>query len=109
MQEQQLIPMHELCNYHNVEIAFIESLEEYGLIQFTVIEQQRFLPASQLSELEKMIRMHDDLQVNVAGIDVIQHLLRKLEAAHSDICRLKRAIRFHGEPGQEDGGTNIVP
>jgi hypothetical protein len=83
----------------NAEGTFIQSLEEFGLINITVIEEQRYLPASQLSELEKMIRLHYEIHVNIEGIDVIQHLLKKLEAAREEICRLRTKIKFYNAAG----------
>ena len=97
MEDEQLIPLHQLCIHHNVEVTFIQSLEEYGLIELTILEEQKFLPASQISELEKMIRLHYDLDVNLEGIDVIHHLLKKLEDAQEEIYRLKSKMKFHGE------------
>ena len=97
MQEQQLIPLRQLCLHHNVEVTFIQSLETYGLIELTTIEEHSFLPSSQLTEFEKMIRLHYDLDINLEGIDVIHHLLKKLEAAQEEICRLKTKLKFYGE------------
>jgi hypothetical protein len=97
MQEQQLIPLHELCLHHNIEATFIQSLEAYGLIELTTIEEHSFLPSSQLTELEKMTRLHYDLDINLEGIDVIHHLLNKLEDAQEEICRLKTKFKFYGE------------
>jgi hypothetical protein len=95
MEDHELIPVHELCVHHKAEVRFVQLLEEYGLIQLTLIEEQSFVPATQLTELEKMIRLHYDLDVNIEGIDVIQHLLKKLEDAQEEICKLKSKIKFH--------------
>ena len=97
MQEEHLIPVVDLCVHHNVELSFIHSLQEYGLIEVTTVEEQIFIPSSQLSGLEKMIHLHHDLDVNVEGIDVIQHLLQRLENAQEEIYRLKARLRFYGE------------
>ncbi len=97
MQEEHLILVHELCIYHNVELKFIHSLQEHGLIKLTNVEEKSFIPFSQLLELEKMIRLHYDLDVNVEGIDVIHHLVKKLEDAQNEIGRLKIRLKFYGE------------
>jgi hypothetical protein len=35
MQEENLIPANEFCLHHNIEVSFIDSLKEYGLVEFT--------------------------------------------------------------------------
>ena len=44
-----------------------------------------------------MIHLHYELDVNIEGIDVIHHLLKKLEEAQDEIGRLKSKLRFYGE------------
>lgn len=63
----------------------------------TSTEEKSFIPFSQLLELEKMIRLHYDLDVNVEGIDVIHHLVKKLEDAQNEIGRLKNRLKLYGE------------
>ena len=51
MEEENLIPANEFCLHHNIEVAFIYSLQEYGLIEITTNEQGTFLSSNQLNEL----------------------------------------------------------
>ena len=95
MQEEKLIPAAEFCQHHHVEISFIYSLQEYGLIELTQKEETVFLSPDQLDELEKMVRLHYDLDINMEGIDVITHLLKKLEATQQELDELKKQIRFY--------------
>ena len=53
MQEENLIPASEFCLHHNIEISFLQSLQEYGLIDIVTIEQGSFVDSNCLSELEK--------------------------------------------------------
>jgi hypothetical protein len=95
MPDENLIPASELCLRHNIGIEFIYSLQEYGLIEITSVEEAIFISGEQLDAVEKMIRLRYDLDVNMEGIDVILHLLKKLEAAEDDITRLKNQLRFY--------------
>lgn len=95
MQEEQLILVTEICTQYNVELSFMYQLEEHGLIEPTAIEETLYIPVSQLQELEKIIHLHYDLEINIEGIDVIRHLLRKLEAAQSEIENLKSKVKFY--------------
>jgi hypothetical protein len=97
MKEENLIDSNELCLQHGIEVNFIYSLQEYGLIEVTTVEEKTFIAAEQLSELEKMIRLHSDLNVNIDGIDVIYHLLKRMEAAQEKINELNNKLRFYGQ------------
>ena len=96
MQDENFISVKELCMHHNIEIDFIQSLHDHGLIELTTIEEHILIPITKLAEVEKMIRIYYDLDVNIEGIDVIWHLLKRLEEADDKICKLKNKLRFYG-------------
>ena len=48
MESNELIPVHHFCVIHSVELSFIESLQQYGLVELTSIEEKRYLKESQL-------------------------------------------------------------
>jgi hypothetical protein len=95
MQEENLIPASDFCLHHQIEISFIYSLQEYGLVVLTQREDTVYLSPDQLQDLEKMVRLHYDLDVNMEGIDVINQLLKKLETAHDELDLLKKQLRFY--------------
>jgi len=39
MEEGYLIPIDKFCSSHNIEISFISSLQESGLIEITTIKE----------------------------------------------------------------------
>jgi len=89
MENDELIPAEEFCVYHNIEYSFISSLEDSGLIRVTSVEQSTFIPSDELEKLEKFIRMHYDLDINIAGIETINHLLEKIDALQKEILHLR--------------------
>lgn len=95
MQEESLIPASDLCIHHNIEMSFIYSLLEYGLLEMVNREETIFISAERLSELEKLIRMHYDLNINLEGIDAICHILNRLEAAQQEIINLRHLLKFY--------------
>ena len=95
MREENLIPASEFCLYHNVEISFLQSLQEYGLIDIITVDQTSFVDGNCLNELEKMVRLHYELDINMEGIDVIRHLLKKLETMQNEIAMLKNRLRIY--------------
>jgi hypothetical protein len=92
--EEQLVPANEFCIHHQVEMNFIYSLRDYGLIDVISNEGNDYLSAEKLNELEKIIRLHYDLDVNMEGIDVILHLLKQLENAERELGQLKSRLKF---------------
>jgi hypothetical protein len=95
MQDESLIPATELCVHHNIEMSFIYSLQEYGLLEIVNREKTIFIHTDQLSELEKLIRLHYELDINLEGMDVICHLLKRLEAAQQEVQQLRMQLKFY--------------
>jgi hypothetical protein len=95
MEEKKLIPASEFCVHHRVEISFIHSLQEYGLVEIISEEGNDYLDEEKLNDLEKVIRLHNELHVNMEGIDVILHLLEQLEATQKELNILKNQLKFY--------------
>ena len=60
-----LIPAAEFCTWHHIEYTFIDSLQNAGLITIEVIDKKIFVFENELTKLEKMIRLHHDLEINI--------------------------------------------
>lgn len=95
MAGENLIPASEFCSHHNIEVSFIQSLQEYGLIQVTTIEGSGFIEEEQLEDLEKMVRLHYDLQINLEGLDAIHHLLEQMKGLQHEMTSLKNRLRLY--------------
>jgi transposase len=95
MEERKLIPASEFCIHHQVEIGLIHSLQEYGLIEIISEQGNDYLDEEKLNELEKMVRLHDELHVNMEGIDVALHLLEQLETTQKELSRLRDQLKFY--------------
>lgn len=90
--ETKLIAMEECCTVYNIEFTFLESLGELGLIEIVPQEDKRFLQEDQLKDLERMIRLHYELDINMAGIDAISHLLKRINSLQDEIRLLRNGI-----------------
>lgn len=95
MQPENLIPATEFCLYHNIEISFIYSLQDYGLIETQEWKGVCFIDTEQLGELEKLVRLHHDLNINLEGIDAIRHLLQQLKKMEDELVVLRNKLRFY--------------
>lgn len=92
MEKNELVPAEEFCIYHNIEYSFINSLESSGLLSITSVGQSSYIPANEIQKLEKFVRLHYDLEINLEGIETINHLLEKIEEMQREILQLKSKI-----------------
>jgi MerR HTH family regulatory protein len=95
MQTKHLIALNEFCVSHNIDISFISSLQQTGLIEITSIKEGGFIEADQLRQLEKFIRFYYDLDINLEGIETITHLLQRINALQDEILTLKNRLRIY--------------
>ncbi|HXR85129.1 MAG TPA: chaperone modulator CbpM [Hanamia sp.] len=92
MENDELIPAKDFCLYHNIEYSFIHSLEDSGLITVTAVEHSTYIPADEIQKLEKFVRLHYDLDINIEGIETISYLLEKIEQMQKEILNLKNTL-----------------
>ena len=88
-----LIATTDICTYHEVEYTFISSLSEAGLVELKVVNHTTYIPESELQKLERMIRLHNELEINVAGIEAITHLLERVEQMQEEMRILRNRLR----------------
>lgn len=93
--KEELVEATIFCNYYQIEHSFISSLKESGLVEFIIVDEQTFIPHSQLQQLEKMIRLHQELEVNLNGVEVIVHLLQRMEQMEQELSSLKSKLSFY--------------
>ena len=84
-----LIATTDICTYHGVEYTFINSLQEAGLVKLKVVKKSTYLPEDELQKVEKMIRMYHELDINLAGIEAIFHLLDRVEQMQEEMRVLR--------------------
>ena len=95
MQTGYFIAVDEFCANHNIEISFITSLQQTGLIEITTIKETGFIDSSQLQQLEKFIRFYYELDINLEGIETIIHLLKRITSLQNEIIALKNRLRLY--------------
>lgn len=78
-------------------MSFITALHEYELIEITITDDENYLKVNQLHDVEKMMRLHYDLDINLEGIDVIYNLLKQLEQLQSQVRTLENKLNAHNE------------
>lgn len=95
METKDLIAIPDFCEHYKIEISFIDSLNQFGLIEIITVEKTQFIHEKQLRDVEKMIRLHYDLEINLEGIDAISHLLKRVDSLQEELNILRNKIRSY--------------
>ena len=95
MSMENLIPIDKLCIHYHVEMSFFNGLMEFDLIEITTIEQTHYLHTDSINELEKIIRLHQDLYINLEGIDTVLNLLDKIDGLQTELSVIKNRLGLY--------------
>jgi hypothetical protein len=96
MEITNLISIQQFCRHYKVPVSFINQLHQLELIEIIDMQETLCIPKSQIKEVEKMIRLHYDLEINLEGVDAIYHLLKQVEMLQEQIVILKNKLNcFH--------------
>ncbi|SHO62015.1 MULTISPECIES: chaperone modulator CbpM [Algoriphagus] len=93
--ETQFISISTICVNYHIESSFLMDLSNIGLIQIEIIEQEQYIHHDQIADLEKMIRLHDELDLNLEGIDVVFNLLAKQRELQKELTTLRNRLRLY--------------
>jgi hypothetical protein len=94
MQTVNFIAVNEFCSSWNIEVSFINSLHENGLIEVVTIREIAYINIGQLRQLEKMISFYYELDINLEGIETIEHLLVQINSMQEEIKVLQNKLRL---------------
>ncbi|NOU48071.1 MAG: MerR family transcriptional regulator [Bacteroidales bacterium] len=95
MKTEYLVAVDDFCANHNIEVSFISSLQQSGLIEITTKKEKIYLEATQLQQVEKFIRFYYEFDINLEGIETITHLLQRLNSQQEEIIMLRNRLRFY--------------
>jgi len=97
MEEQEYIPVVQLCKLYELEITFFDEIQEVGLIEVTTYNEQLCISQERLSDFDRLIRIHRDLHINLEGIDVVFNLLKKVDRLNNELTAVKNKLRLYEE------------
>ena len=95
MQNENLIPATICCQQYKVEMSFIQLLNQYGFIHIVADEKNEFIDTDELQTIEKFIRLHYDLDINMQGIEAINFLLDRVQHMQHEISYLKSKLNIY--------------
>jgi hypothetical protein len=92
MAGEKLISLRNISSNYQIDISFIHNLNELGLIEVLRVEEDECIDEECLPEVEKLMRMHYDLEINMAGIEAIYHLLQRVNGLQKELISLKNRL-----------------
>lgn len=95
MNLEDFILTDEICTHYRVEETFILDLHERDLIRLTVVGRKRYLPIEQIRDFEKMRRLHDEMNINLEGLEAVKNLLDKLNRLKKEKIKLENRLRLY--------------
>lgn len=95
MEKEEMILANDFCIHHNIELSFIHSLHESGLIEVIIIEEKIYVPVHQLTHLEMLVRFYFDMDINLPGIETITHLLQRVNDLQRQVSQLNNRLRIY--------------
>jgi len=95
MKTTKYISIQQFITYYKVPESFISSLFEYELIEVITLENENYINISQIKDIEKLIRLHYDLNINLEGIDAIRNLINKVALLEKEIIDLNNKLNLY--------------
>jgi hypothetical protein len=95
MHSEYLIAIDDFCTHHNIEISFISSLQQTGLIELITVNESKFIDVNQLEQLEKIVRFYFELDINLEGIETITHMLKRINDLQEEVISLRNRLRLY--------------
>jgi hypothetical protein len=95
MEKTNLIQIKQFCSSHNIEFSFIDALKQFGLVEIIIVDEESYLPHEQLSDVERMMRLHYELDINMEGIDAISGLLQRVNELQRQLLTAQNRLRLY--------------
>jgi hypothetical protein len=92
MEIENLVSLHQFCEFHEIENTLVLALNEHDLIEIFIVDGESYIHTDSIHLLEKIIRLHHDLSINFEGIDVIVQLIDKINSLQEELMEMKRRL-----------------
>lgn len=93
MKRDDYILVDYFCEVTNTNPEFLKQLYEHDLIKHIEYNKAPALLQNELPVIERMLRLHYDLNVNIEGLQVINHMREKMIGMQNELLQLKRKLK----------------
>ncbi|MBS1729595.1 MAG: hypothetical protein JSS67_02330 [Bacteroidetes bacterium] len=91
------ISAKEFCMHYQVEYHFFYSLYESGLVSVSGDDAALVMDEEEIPKVEKIIRLHEELGINLEGIEAILPLIEKIELMQAELKHLRNHLNLLDE------------
>ncbi|MEO6133251.1 MAG: chaperone modulator CbpM [Saprospiraceae bacterium] len=95
MATKNIISVDQFCKHYGIDTLFVHALMDHGLTEITVVEDTHYIPGNKIKDLERMIRLHYDLDINLEGIEAISHLLDRVDILQRELSVFRNKLMFY--------------
>ncbi|MCT8340361.1 chaperone modulator CbpM [Flavobacteriaceae bacterium TK19130] len=95
MAKEKYILVTTYCKHSNIDREFIEALHQFGLIEQQFQKEDLYILEEDIVEIERMFRLHNDLGINMEGLDVLTHMQRRMEEMRRELVLLKQKLELY--------------
>lgn len=95
MEKENYILVRHYCERTHIPDAFIDALNEYGLIKCKQIEMEFYILDEEIPDIERFDRLHNDLGINLEGIDALNQMLRRIRKMKNEANTLRKRLRLY--------------
>ena len=92
MKVRQYIRLSEFCKGHALEESFLYQLHEIELIEIAEVDQEPVIHEAELDRIERLVRLHRDLEIGPHGLMAVDHLLTRMEQMREEVLELRRRL-----------------
>jgi len=86
------VSLDQFCQSCNIEMTFVYSLAAQDLCEIIVIEEKKYVFQEDLALLERLSRLHYEMEINLEGLYAIVHLQEKIERLKDEVKSLTRKL-----------------
>lgn len=95
MATKNIISVDQFCQHYGIDVSFINSLIDHGLTEITVVENIPYISGKSIKDIERLMRLHYDLEINMEGIEAISHLLERMNILQKELNDFKNRLLFY--------------
>lgn len=95
MNRAELIPAREFCTHHKISHTVITQLYDAGVIELTILEEESYIHQEYIGDVERLVRMHTDLDINIEGLEAIANLLHQVKQLQTDVKELTNKLKLY--------------
>lgn len=95
MQDKNYILLEHFCKHTSIADSFLRSLIEFDLITHKKMQNEFYILEDEISEIERMFRLHDDLGVNMEGLDIINEMMSRINDMEQQMEYLRKRLSLY--------------